>query len=119
MINEYCSVIQSPVGEVSIFANSSGVVAVSFMKPGNALLDENEFSSMAASQLTAYFQGTLQDFTFLQQQSGTFFQQSVLEALKTIPYGNTLSYAQLSEQLGIHWLFAPLPQLMAKMIWQW
>ena len=100
MINEYCSVVQSPLGEVSIFADDTSINEISFLKAANVALNENELSSLAALQLSAYFEGTIQDFSFPQQQSGTPFQQNVWEALSTIPYGTTLSYAQLSEQFG-------------------
>lgn len=100
MIKEYCSVVQSPIGEVSIFADSEAVVKISFMTPANPAFNENEWSSIAAKQLTAYFEGNLQAFVFPQEQPGTLFQQGVWQALIAIPYGTTMSYAKFSEQLG-------------------
>lgn len=92
--------VQSPLGEVSIFADDTSVNDISFLKAANLTLTENELSSLAAIQLAAYFEGTLQAFSFPQLQSGTSFQQKVWEALSIIPYGTTLSFAQLSEQFG-------------------
>jgi methylated-DNA-[protein]-cysteine S-methyltransferase len=100
MINEYCSAVQSPIGEISIFADEAAVSMVSFMKLANPLLNENKISSDAANELTAYFEGTVQQFAFPQQQQGTTFQRSVWETLMTIPYGDTLSYLKLSQQMG-------------------
>jgi methylated-DNA-[protein]-cysteine S-methyltransferase len=60
MINEYCSAVQSPIGEISIFADEAAVSMVSFLRPANASLHENKISSDAANELTAYFEGTVQ-----------------------------------------------------------
>jgi methylated-DNA-[protein]-cysteine S-methyltransferase len=99
MIKEFCSVLHTPIGELSILADSAAVVEVSFMKPGDPSMQESSISHHAATELQAYFDGTLKCFTFPQQQAGTPFQQSVWQALQTIPYGTTLSYAALSVQM--------------------
>jgi len=100
MIKEYCSVVHSPIGEVSIYADNSSVYKILLRDPADKTLTENEISHNAATELTAYFDGTLQSFTFTEKQSGTLFQQSVWQTLKTIPYGTTISYAQQSIKLG-------------------
>lgn len=100
MINEYCSVIQTPVGEVSIYADLTKVSAIYFKKPEDPSPDENEISHHAAKELKAYFEGTLQKFSFPIAQTGTEFQQKVWELLKNIPFGTTLSYAKLSDHFG-------------------
>jgi len=99
MIKEFCSVVQTPIGEVSIFADEIAVFEVSFMKAANPSLEENLVSRQAADELNAYFNGSLQAFTFHQQQNGTPFQQGVWDTLTTIPYGTTLSYAALADRL--------------------
>lgn len=99
MINEFCSVVQTPIGELRIFADEIAVFEVSFMKPANTSLEESLISRQAADEFNSYFNGSLKSFTFQQQQKGTPFQQGVWDALTTIPYGTTLSYAALSEQL--------------------
>lgn len=96
MIKEFCSVIETPIGDLSIFANETEVFEVSFMKAANTSLPENLISRQAGDELHAYFEGTLTSFTFKQQQQGTAFQQGVWNTLTTIPYGTTLSYAALS-----------------------
>jgi methylated-DNA-[protein]-cysteine S-methyltransferase len=99
MIKEYCSVVKTPIGELSIFAEEAAVYEVSFIKAANPSLSENVVSQQAAGEFYAYFEGSLKSFTFLQQQRGTAFQQGVWNALTTIPYGTTLSYAALADQL--------------------
>ncbi len=65
------------------------------MTPGNhPLLDQLE------AELSAYFTGDLKDFTLPLDTPGTEWQLKVWNALTTIPYGQTVSYGQLAEQLG-------------------
>lgn len=52
------------------------------------------------AELRAYVEGRLQTFTVPLRPSGTAFQRQVWEALATIPYGCSCSYAALTEQLG-------------------
>ena len=51
-------------------------------------------------QLKAYFAGQRRSFDFPMQQPGTDFQQRVWNALLRIPFGKTISYLELSLQLG-------------------
>lgn len=52
------------------------------------------------AELRAYVEGRLRTFTVPLRPSGTAFQRQVWEALATIPYGRSRSYAALTEQLG-------------------
>lgn len=97
---KFCSLIQSPIGEITIIADDNAVHTVTFSKKDLSNLTANAVSEMAAQQLKAYFEGTLQEFTFPMAQKGTEFQQSVWEALPRIKYGDTLSYLKFSEQLN-------------------
>ncbi|MCB5909051.1 methylated-DNA--[protein]-cysteine S-methyltransferase [Streptomyces pinistramenti] len=54
----------------------------------------------AIEQLHAYFRGELTVFDVPLDLRGTPFQCRVWAALRTIPYGQTLSYGQLAAQLG-------------------
>lgn len=51
----------------------------------------------AARQLDEYFAGERLVFDFPFRQKGSDFQQDVWERLREIPYGQTISYAQLSK----------------------
>ncbi len=57
------------------------------------LLDQLE------AELTAFFTGDLQQFSVPLDTPGTDWQLRVWEALTKIPYGETVSYGQLAEQL--------------------
>lgn len=54
----------------------------------------------AARQLDEYFAGERVVFDFPTGQKGSDFQQSVWQNLLDIPYGKTISYAQLSKRMN-------------------
>ncbi len=54
----------------------------------------------ACTQLKAYFEGNLREFDLLLNPEGTDFQKRVWNALLEIPYGRTVSYADLAARLG-------------------
>ncbi|MFC9242020.1 methylated-DNA--[protein]-cysteine S-methyltransferase [Streptomyces decoyicus] len=62
--------------------------------------DEPPFA-LAIAQLRSYFRGELTTFDLPLALHGTPFQRRVWAALCTIPYGETLSYGQLAERLGV------------------
>src|SRR5262249_14739893 len=51
-------------------------------------------------ELLAYFRGELREFTFPLDLEGTSFQKDCWEALLSIPYGETCSYAELAKKIG-------------------
>jgi methylated-DNA-[protein]-cysteine S-methyltransferase len=51
-------------------------------------------------QLRAYFSGELKTFDLPLAPEGTEFQLLVWNSLRTIPYGETISYAQLAHNIG-------------------
>lgn len=54
----------------------------------------------ARAQLGAYFAGARRDFDLPLAPTGTPFQLRVWQALRQIPYGQTLSYGALAQRLG-------------------
>lgn len=54
----------------------------------------------AISELSAYFAGTLQQFTIPLLLKGTPFQQKVWRTLITIPYGKVASYREVAEMIN-------------------
>ena len=51
-------------------------------------------------ELIEYFAGTRRSFTVPINQEGTEFQQKVWKELYELPFGKTLSYADLAKKLG-------------------
>ena len=58
------------------------------------LLDECE------KELTAYFEGQLEEFSVPMRLTGTEFQNKVWSELMKIPFGKTISYTELALRLG-------------------
>lgn len=52
------------------------------------------------TQLNDYFEGKRTEFDVLLNPQGTDFQKKVWNGLLQIPYGKTMSYLELSKQLG-------------------
>lgn len=61
--------------------------------------DDAPFEEVAR-QLREYFDGARRRFDLDLEPSGTVFQRAVLDALQTIPYGETRSYADIALQIG-------------------
>ncbi len=102
-------ILPSPVGPLTLVAEAGQLIAVyldsqrhrpaegSLGAPGTP--DADPFAA-AASQLAAYFAGRRTAFDLPLAPAGTEFQQQVWAALRTIPYGQTWSYAQLADKIG-------------------
>ncbi len=55
----------------------------------------------ARRQLAEYFAGTRASFDLALDPTGTQFQQRVWSALRDIPYGTTIPYAELARRVGV------------------
>jgi methylated-DNA-[protein]-cysteine S-methyltransferase len=98
----------SPVGELKIVASEKGLVAILWPTDDPArvrlitLVEDTQHPILleAERQLRAYFAGKLRTFNLALDPRGTAFQKRVWEALLTIPFGETRSYAQIAKQIG-------------------
>lgn len=68
--------------------------------PEDRDIKETALLKEAKAQLDAYFSGKLKDFSLPIAPAGTDFQLKVWKVLQTIPYGETITYGQLAEQVG-------------------
>src|SRR6476659_2261805 len=71
-----------------------GQLNIDAEEPGHPIL------VAAERQLAEYFAGRRTEFALALDPSGTDFQRSVWDALRTIPFGETRSYAQIAKQIG-------------------
>lgn len=100
------TVIDSPTGELTLVADD-GVLAGLYMerqrhRPRQETFGERDESHFGPviEQLAAYFEGTRREFDLPLALRGTPFQQTVWRALGMIPYGETITYGELAEQIG-------------------
>lgn len=91
--------IQSPIGPLTLTEAAGALVRLDF-GPGGAPRSETELLRRAGQELAEYFAGTRRRFTVPLRPEGTPFQRAVWAALAQIPYGETVSYAQLAQRIG-------------------
>lgn len=94
-MNLYNDHIETPLGILEISANESAVTAIRFVDRAMAV-NSNAITGLAKCQLTEYFDKTRTQFELPLQAEGTVFQQQVWQALATIKYGGTCSYADIA-----------------------
>ncbi|MEM9680353.1 MAG: methylated-DNA--[protein]-cysteine S-methyltransferase [Bacteroidota bacterium] len=93
--------IDTPLGIAKIEGDLNGIASVSILDDFQGPTDNIPDSLKACSQqLDDYFSGTLQSFSLKLNPQGTDFQKKVWQKLLDIPFGKTLSYLELSKQLG-------------------
>jgi len=116
-------VLPTPIGPLTLVASSLGLRAVLWSfddasrVPGVSLDErpsgsdeapprseppqlEGAILAQAAEELEEYFEGTRRSFEVPLDPVGTAFQQRAWAALRTIPYGETVSYGEQAERLG-------------------
>ncbi len=69
-------------------------------EPGAARTDEQSALLHLGEQLTAYFEGTLREFTVPLDLRGTPFQLRVWKALQEVGYGELRTYGQVASGMG-------------------
>jgi len=96
---------ESPVGQIFISTTNEGICKLNFVDEpvdsGQIQLNAlHPFLQKAIDELNDYFSGKLNSFSLPLDPAGTDFQKKVWNAVVEVPYGKTISYAQLSTQLG-------------------
>jgi methylated-DNA-[protein]-cysteine S-methyltransferase len=103
--------LPTPIGELLLTASDSALTGVYFPGPLPPLheLEGGEADrsgpasavlACARQQLTEYFAGTRTTFDLPLAAAGSAFERRVWDALRTIPYGSTVSYRELARRLG-------------------
>jgi len=98
--------IESPLGELLILSDGEAITGLYLPDHRGGPQVEatwrraSEPFREAQRQLTAYFAGELTTFDLPVEMTGTRFERRVWQQLATIPYGETISYSQLAQQLG-------------------
>jgi methylated-DNA-[protein]-cysteine S-methyltransferase len=104
----FYKIIASPVGKLKVVASENGLAAILWDHddPKRVRLgDLSEHTNhpilrQTERQLGEYFAGRRTEFTVALDMVGTPFQKKVWEALLTIPFGETRTYADIARQIG-------------------
>lgn len=94
--------LDSPIGPLTLGEEDGALTELLFGRvelPG-AGEGETPLLRQAEKELREYFAGTRREFHLPLRPHGTAFQRRVWDALLTIPYGETRSYAQIAAQAG-------------------
>ena len=101
----YCY-LDTPIGELLLAGDADGLSVIGFPKGSmrrepepDWIFNEGRLED-ARRQLREYFAGERREFDLPLQLRGTEFQISVLEALREIPYGETVSYGEIARRIG-------------------
>jgi len=107
--------IESPIGPILAAATPTAVCHLSFAdeRDMKALAEDmrrqsclpvvpgtNEHLDRLRIELAEYFAGRRREFTVPLETHGTDFQMACWQALQRIPYGKTVSYAELAKRVG-------------------
>lgn len=88
----------SPVGNIVVKSNGSAITDIFLGECASE--NSDTLTQKAVNELKRYFDGTLTEFTFPIELSGTDFQKRVWKILTEIPYGKTFSYGDVAKRLG-------------------
>ena len=93
--------LETPIGYLIIRGDEKAVHEISFNDDNqNEEGLSNPILAQCKSQLEAYFKKDRSTFNFPILPKGTNFQEEVWQKLLEIPYGKTISYKQLANNLG-------------------
>ncbi len=101
----YCY-LDTPIGELLLAGEDDALSMIGFPKgsmrrdPEPDWIYNEKPLTKARQQLDEYFAGTRKKFDLPLNINGTEFQVSVLEALRNIPYGETVSYGEIAKRIG-------------------
>jgi AraC family transcriptional regulator, regulatory protein of adaptative response / methylated-DNA-[protein]-cysteine methyltransferase len=111
----YITEIDTPIGLIEAGASGKGIVFIkfgdesgSFGKTGERAKypydkisrETNDHLSTLKREMKGYFDGSLREFRVALDINGTEFQRRVWNNLVSIPYGRTISYLKLAENMG-------------------
>ena len=104
----FASVAGSPVGQLTVVASDAGLRAILWPDDDPARVrmsattadPSHPVIAAAVEQLAEYFAGERTQFDVPLDAVGTDFQRSAWAALRAIPYGTTVSYAEQAERMG-------------------
>ena len=97
------TIIPSPLGPLFAEATQRGICRLSFDDPPKGAPESaagNPHLKKLRAELDRYFAGKLREFTVPVDPSGTPFRERVWRELCGIPFGETISYAEMARRIG-------------------
>lgn len=98
----YTTTVDSPVGPLLLTSDGSALTRLLFdTEPDPGWSTEPcELLDRVVAELAEYFRGERTGFDIPLEPAGTPFQRGVWDALRAIPYAETINYGQLASRVG-------------------
>lgn len=107
----------SPIGSLTIICDINNIIRLSFKNDNcgdwlrrylgdTVIRGENKLCRQCENEILLYLSGRVKSFSLPYKLYGTPFQLKVWNALSTIPYGSTASYAEIARLAGIKGAYA-------------
>lgn len=93
--------MDSPIGGLLLHADGDKLVAIDFDADDDGDRADNDVLVATELQLGEYFAGERTDFDVPLAAQGTEFQHRVWDELIKVPFGETASYGDISQRLGL------------------
>lgn len=87
--------LSTPIGKLFLYSEAQTLTNVSFDQNG-----VDDTTPDVKKQLTEYFAGSRVNFDLKVRPEGTLFQKQVWEEMQKIPFGETITYAELAKRVG-------------------
>ncbi len=98
---KYQSLIATPIGSMIAQSSDSAILSLDFADKTTVYeISNHPLLVQLQTELTEYFGQKRQIFTLPLAPTGTPFQQQSWKILQTIPYGQTISYAEEAKKFG-------------------
>jgi methylated-DNA-[protein]-cysteine S-methyltransferase len=89
----------STVGALTLEGNDDALTRIGFGAP-TAPQGDSRAVAAAAIQLEQYFAGERTEFELAVEADGTPFERRVWDEVRSIPYGETATYAEIARRIG-------------------
>jgi methylated-DNA-[protein]-cysteine S-methyltransferase len=104
----WITTIESPIGDLLLMSDGASLIGLHTDNDKHRPSARNDWIrddvaepfGRTIAQLQTYFAGRLREFKLPLAAEGTAFQSTVWRALCDIPYGHTISYAELARRIG-------------------
>ena len=90
----------SPIGWLEIRASKKGITGIEYVEEKGESSNRSPLLKKCKDQLAEYFAKERKEFHLPLELEGSDFQVIVWKELKKIPYGETITYHELSHRLG-------------------
>ena len=96
----YIHISDTPVGDITVTESEGCITGLTFDKSCHGQCLRTALLDLCEKQIMEYFRGERRTFELPLHVEGTAFQRRVWQALVDIPYGESITYAELAKLIG-------------------